>query len=140
MLPAGPPPGHATVTLPISTFARVVQALEADVEKRRPVLANVLGGLSGPAIRPIALRMVWQVYHAVSIPICGIGGIASPEDAIKFLLCGASAVQVGTANYLEPGISARVAEGIEGYAARKGFERVADLIGTLEAPPPPGSR
>ena len=71
--------------------------MEVDVETRRPVLANVLGGLSGPAIRPIALRMVWQVSRAVSIPICGIGGICCAEDAVKFLLCGATAVQVGGA-------------------------------------------
>jgi dihydroorotate dehydrogenase (NAD+) catalytic subunit len=122
------------------SLINAVQALEVDVERRKPVLANVLGGLSGPAIRPIALRMVWQVYHAVSIPICGIGGIASAEDAVKFLLCGATAVQVGTANYLEPGLSAEVARGIEDYAARHGHARVSDLTGTLEAPPPASRR
>lgn len=109
-----------------------VQALEVDVERRRPVLSNVLGGLSGPAIRPIALRMVWQVHRAVALPICGIGGIASAEDAVKFLLCGATAVQVGTWNYLEPGIAADVADGIAAYAARHGFPRVMDLVGALE--------
>jgi dihydroorotate dehydrogenase (NAD+) catalytic subunit len=122
------------------SLINAVQALEVDVERRKPVLANVLGGLSGPAIRPIALRMVWQVYHAVSIPICGIGGIASAEDAVKFLLCGATAIQVGTANYLEPGLSAEVARGIEDYAARHGHARVSDLTGALEAPPPPSRR
>lgn len=109
-----------------------LQALEVDVERRRPVLSNVLGGLSGPAIRPIALRMVWQVRRAVTLPICGIGGIASAEDAVKFLLCGATAVQVGTWNYLEPGIAADVADGIAAYAARHGFPRVVDLVGALE--------
>ena len=122
------------------SLINAVQALEVEVERRRPVLANVLGGLSGPAIRPIALRMVWQVYHAVSIPICGIGGITSAEDAVKFLLCGATAVQVGTANYLEPGISASVAQGIERYAERHGYSRVSDLTGALEAQPPPSPR
>jgi dihydroorotate dehydrogenase (NAD+) catalytic subunit len=116
------------------SLINAVQALEVDVERRRPVLANVLGGLSGPAIRPIALRMVWQASQAVRIPICGIGGITSAEDAVKFLLCGASAVQVGTANYLDPGVAGRVAEGLVAYAARHGFSRVRDLVGRLETP------
>jgi dihydroorotate dehydrogenase (NAD+) catalytic subunit len=116
------------------TLINAVQAMEVDVETRRPVLSNVLGGLSGPAIRPIALRMVWQVAQAVAIPICGVGGITSAEDAVKFLLCGASAVQVGTANYLEPGISTRIAEGIAEYARRQGVARVADLTGALVSP------
>jgi dihydroorotate dehydrogenase (NAD+) catalytic subunit len=114
------------------TLINAVQAMEVDVERRRPILSNVLGGLSGPAIRPIALRMVWQVAQAVQIPICGVGGIASAEDAVKFLLCGATAIQVGTANYLDPGIAERIARGIAEYAARHGFDRVADLSGALE--------
>ncbi|MBW2371457.1 MAG: dihydroorotate dehydrogenase [Deltaproteobacteria bacterium] len=109
-----------------------LQALEVDLETRRPALRNVLGGLSGPAIRPVALRMVWQAAGAVSIPVCGIGGIATGDDAVKFLLCGASAVQVGTANYINPMAAAEVAEGIAVYAERHGFARVADLIGALE--------
>jgi dihydroorotate dehydrogenase (NAD+) catalytic subunit len=109
-----------------------LQALEVDLETRRPALRNVLGGLSGPAIRPVALRMVWQAAGAVSIPVCGIGGIATGDDAVKFLLCGASAVQVGTANYINPMAAAEVAEGIAAYAERHGFARVADLIGALE--------
>ena len=117
------------------SLINAVQALEIDVEKRRPVLSNTLGGLSGPAIRPIALRMVWQVARAVKLPICGIGGIAGPEDAIKFLLCGATAVQVGTSNYLNPAIAGEVAEGITAYAERHGFARVRDLVGALEAWP-----
>lgn len=114
------------------TLINAVQGMDVDVERRRPVLSNVLGGLSGPAIRPIALRMVWQAAQAVQIPICGVGGIASAEDAIKFLLCGATAVQVGTANYLDPGVSARIARGLADYAARHGFARVADLTGALQ--------
>jgi dihydroorotate dehydrogenase (NAD+) catalytic subunit len=109
-----------------------VQALEVDVERRRPVLSNVLGGLSGPAIRPIALRMVWQARSAVKLPICGMGGIASAEDAIKFLLCGATAVQVGTQNYLEPAAAGAVVDGIRAYCARHGVRRVVDLVGALE--------
>ena len=114
------------------SLINAVQAMEIDVATRRPVLSNVLGGLSGPAIRPIALRMVWQVAQAVSLPICGIGGITSAEDAVKFLLSGASAIQVGTLNYLDPGAAERIAEGIADYAAEHGFARVADLTGALE--------
>jgi len=113
-----------------------LQALEVDVETRRPVLANGLGGLTGPAIRPVALRMVWQAAQAVSIPVCGMGGIETAEDAVKFLLCGATAVQVGTANYLDPTASARVAEGLEAYAESHGVARIGDLIGALELPSP----
>jgi len=114
------------------SLINAVQGLEVDVESRRPVLANVLGGLSGPAIRPIALRMVWQASRAVSLPICGIGGITSGADAIKFLLCGATAVQVGTSNYLDPTVAARVADEIEAYLARHGLASVRELVGALE--------
>ena len=116
------------------SLINAVQALEVDVETRRPVLSNVLGGLSGPAIRPIALRMVWQVAQAVSIPICGIGGIASAEDAVKFLLCGATAVQLGTVNFLNPAAAGEVADGLETYAQRHGIRRLTDLVGALELP------
>jgi dihydroorotate dehydrogenase (NAD+) catalytic subunit len=109
-----------------------VQALDVDPETRRPVLSNGLGGLSGPAILPIALRMVWQCARAVRIPVCGIGGIASAADAVKFLLVGASAVQVGTANYLNPLAALEVVEGLAAYCARHGIARVADLTGALE--------
>jgi dihydroorotate dehydrogenase (NAD+) catalytic subunit len=112
-----------------------VQAMEVDVRTRRPALSNILGGLSGPAIRPIALRMVWQASRAVKIPVCGIGGIMTAEDAVKFLLCGASAVQVGTANYLNPGVAGEIAEGIAAYAAGYGFARVSELTGALEIAP-----
>ncbi len=115
------------------TLINAVQALDVDLETRRPLLWNGLGGLSGPAIRPIALRMVWQCAQAVGIPICGVGGIASAEDALKFLLCGASAVQVGTANYLNPMAALEVAEGIETWCKAHGVERVRDLIGSLES-------
>jgi dihydroorotate dehydrogenase (NAD+) catalytic subunit len=111
-----------------------IQAMDVDIEQRRPVLANILGGFSGPAILPIALRMVWQVAQSVKIPVCGIGGIMNAEDAVKFLLCGATAVQVGTANYLNPMAALEVADGIEAYAARHGFDRVSDLTGALEIP------
>jgi len=111
-----------------------LRALVVDVETRRPSLSNGLGGLSGPAIRPVALRMVWQCARAVGIPVCGIGGICTAEDAIQFLLCGAVAVQVGTANFLSPMAAVEVVEGIEGYCARHGVERVSELIGAVEFP------
>jgi dihydroorotate dehydrogenase (NAD+) catalytic subunit len=116
------------------TLINAVQGMEVDVETRRPVLSNILGGLSGPAIRPIALRMVWQVAQAVEIPVCGVGGIVDAEDAVKFMLCGATAVQVGTANYLNPSAAEEIAVGIADYARRHGFKRVADLTGALETP------
>jgi dihydroorotate dehydrogenase (NAD+) catalytic subunit len=114
------------------SLVNAVQAFDVDIRTRRSVLRNGLGGLSGPAIRPIALRMVWQAAQAVKIPICGIGGIATAEDAVKFLLAGATAVQVGTANYLDPEAALRIADGITAYAAEQGFPRVADLTGALE--------
>ena len=116
------------------SLINAVQALWVDVETRRPVLSNVLGGLSGPAIAPIALRMVWQASRAVDIPVCGIGGISSPADAVAFLLCGARAVQVGTATYANPGIAIEIRDGIAAYCARHGFAAASDLVGALEAP------
>ena len=116
------------------SLINAVQALDVDIRTRRPVLANGLGGLSGPAIRPIALRMVRQASQAVKLPICGIGGITSAEDAIKFLLCGASAVQVGTANYLDPSAAGEIADGIARFAEEQGISRVASLTGALEWP------
>ncbi len=98
-----------------------------DVEQRRPVLANTFGGLSGPAIRPVAVRMVWQTVRAVKIPVIGIGGIASARDALEFLLAGASAVQVGTATLADPGAAARIVEGIEEYMARHSITSVSGL-------------
>jgi dihydroorotate dehydrogenase (NAD+) catalytic subunit len=115
------------------TLINAVQALDVDLATRRPLLWNGLGGLSGPAIRPIALRMVWQCARAVRIPICGVGGISSAEDALKFLLCGATAVPVGTANYLNPLAALEVVEGIEAWCKDHGADRIRDLVGTLES-------
>jgi len=109
-----------------------LQALDVDVTTRRPVLRNVLGGLSGPAILPVALRMVFQASGAVGIPVCGIGGIMTGEDAVKFLLCGARAVQVGTASYLDPLAAGKVAAGIEAYCREHGVAAVRDLVGGLK--------
>ena len=108
-----------------------VQALMVDSETRRPVLANGLGGLSGPAILPIALRMVYQAAQAVSLPICGIGGIRSAADAVAFLLCGAAAIQVGTANYANPSAAVEIRDGLADYCRRHGIAAVSELIGAL---------
>ena len=102
-----------------------------DIGSRRPLLANIIGGLSGPAIKPVALRMVYQVARAVTIPIIGIGGIATAEDAMEFMLAGASAVQVGTANFVNPRASEDVLEGISAYVRQQKLESVRDLIGAL---------
>ena len=102
-----------------------------DAETRKPVLSMVTGGLSGACVKPVALRMVWQVSKAVKIPVIGLGGISSATDAIEFLLAGASAIQIGTANFIDPAISAKVAKGIVEYCERHGVEDVNELIGGL---------
>jgi len=111
----------------VNTFV----ALSIDVETRRPRLQNITGGLSGPAIKPIAVRMVWEAAQAVQIPILGLGGIVTPEDAVEFLLAGATAVQVGTASYADPRATERIAQGLENWCARHHVARVADLTGAL---------
>ena len=102
-----------------------------DAEKRRPVLSTITGGMSGAAVKPIALRMVWQVSKAVNIPVVGLGGIMNWKDAVEFLLAGATAVQIGTANFIDPAITVKVAEGIDDYLNRHGFTSVKDIIGGL---------
>ncbi|MBE0664075.1 MAG: dihydroorotate dehydrogenase [Bacteroidales bacterium] len=102
-----------------------------DAEKRTPILSTVTGGLSGPAVKPIALRMVWQVHRAVTIPLIGIGGISSATDAIEFMLAGASAIQVGTANFIDPSVTMKIVDGIEEYLVRHRISAVKDLIGGL---------
>lgn len=103
-----------------------------DAEKRKPVLSTVTGGMSGAAVKPVALRMVWQVAKAVKIPVIGLGGIMNWRDAVEFLLAGASAVQIGTANFIDPAVTVKVARGINGYLERHGFRSVKDIIGALE--------
>jgi len=102
-----------------------------DIETRRSKLANITGGLSGPAIKPVALRMVWQVAKSVKIPVIGIGGIMTASDALEFLIAGASAVQVGTANFVNPGCTIEIIEGIETFLTEKKIGSVRDIIGTL---------
>ncbi len=103
-----------------------------DLERRRPVLANVTGGLSGPAIKPVALRMVWQVARAVKVPVIGIGGIMSAIDALEFMLAGATAIQVGTASFVNPGAAQEIAEGMEAWLSQRGISDVKSMIGALE--------
>ncbi|HHL39174.1 MAG TPA: dihydroorotate dehydrogenase [Deltaproteobacteria bacterium] len=100
-----------------------------DVERRRPVLANRVGGLSGPAIRPVAVRMVWEAAAAARTPVIGIGGIMTGRDALEFILAGAAAVQVGTASFVDPAAAVRVLEGVEEYMERHGVERLSELVG-----------
>jgi dihydroorotate dehydrogenase (NAD+) catalytic subunit len=105
-----------------------------DAESRKPVLATVTGGLSGPAVKPVALRMVWEAYRAVTIPIIGIGGIMNSTDAIEFLLAGATAIQVGTANFIDPQVTIKILEGISEYLDRHNIDDINTLIGGLELP------
>jgi len=119
--------GADSVSL-VNTFL----GMAIDAEKRIPLLSTVTGGLSGPAIKPLALRMVWQVYHAVKIPIIGMGGIMNTSDAIEFLLAGASAVQVGTALFKDPFIPLEIMEGINDYMERYKIQSVSELVGGLQ--------
>jgi dihydroorotate dehydrogenase (NAD+) catalytic subunit len=132
----------------VSSFARAAEeagadaislvntflAMAIDVETRRPKLSNVMGGLSGPAIRPIAVRMVWECHQAVKLPIIGMGGIATAADALEFLIAGATAVQVGTANFVDPFIWPKLIDGVSSYLERHRIARVSDLVGRLEIP------
>ena len=103
-----------------------------DAEKRKPILSTITGGMSGPAVKPVALRMVWQTAKAVKIPVIGLGGICSATDAIEFLLAGASAIQIGTANFIDPSISEKVVDGIADYLQRHNFSSVQEIIGALD--------
>lgn len=103
-----------------------------DAEKRKPILSTITGGLSGPAVKPIALRMVWQTYKAVKIPIIGLGGIMTATDAIEFILAGASAIQIGTANFIDPAIAPKVILGIEDYMERHNIADLSSLVGGLQ--------
>jgi dihydroorotate dehydrogenase (NAD+) catalytic subunit len=108
-------------------------AMAINIETRKPQLANRTGGLSGPAIKPIAVKLVWEAAKAVKIPIIGMGGISSPEDALEFIIAGASAVAVGTANFTDPSTAVRVIEGMEKWMAGKGIGSIAELKGTVQA-------
>ena len=132
----------------IVDFARVVEeegadsvslintllGMAVDVAKMRPALSTITGGLSGPAIKPVALRMVWQVANAVKIPVIGMGGIMTTSDALEFILAGASAIQVGTASFIDPQASVKILEGIENYLVKKGFSDIKEIVGYINRP------
>jgi dihydroorotate dehydrogenase (NAD+) catalytic subunit len=120
--------GGADALSLVNTFT----GMTVDVARRRPTLANVRGGLSGPAIRPLALYLLFEVRRAVRVPLVGIGGIGSADDALEFLITGASAVQIGTANYVNPGVAAQVVADLEAWCAAHDVAAIRDLIGTLE--------
>jgi dihydroorotate dehydrogenase (subfamily 1) family protein len=129
----------------ITEIARAVEAEGADsvslintlmgmainVEKRRPILSTITGGLSGPCVKPVALRMVYQTYKAIKIPIIGLGGISNWKDAVEFILAGATAIQIGTYNFVDPAVSVKIVDGIEDYLNCSGFDSVKELIGNL---------
>ncbi len=114
------------------SLINTIPAMAIDVERRRPRLSSIIGGLSGPAIRPIAVRMVWEAYQAVKVPIIGVGGIMGASDALEFVIAGACAVQIGTATFIDPAVCEKVLKGIEEYMDRHGIRRFVDLIGSLE--------
>jgi len=114
------------------SLINTVLGMAIDIATGRPKLANIVGGLSGPAIKPIALRMVWQVAKSIKIPVVGIGGITTPEDAIEFLLAGASAIQVGTANFINPKATEEIIDGIGAYLQAKNVRSVSDLTGSVQ--------
>ncbi|WP_279113178.1 nitronate monooxygenase, partial [Butyricimonas virosa] len=105
--------------------------MAVNVKTRKPVLSTVTGGLSGPCVKPVALRMVWQVAKVVKIPVVGLGGISCANDAIEFLLAGASAIQIGTANFIDPTVTIKVIDGINNYLDLNGFKSVKEIIGLI---------
>jgi len=118
------------------SLINTIPGMAIDIETRKPKLANITGGLSGPAIKPIAVRMVWEASKAVKIPVIGIGGIINAEDAIEFILAGATAIEVGTANFVNPRATIEITKGIEAYLQRKGILEVKDIIGGMDGTRP----
>ena len=116
----------------VISLINTLLGMEININTRKPTLGNITGGLSGPCIKPVALRMVWQVANAVKVPIIGMGGIASANDAIEFILAGASAVAVGTANFTDPAITMKICDGINDYLKANCIDNVSDLVGKLE--------
>ncbi len=114
------------------SLINTITGMAIDIETRRPKLANITGGLSGPAIKPVALRMVWQVAQSVKIPVIGIGGIMTANDALEFLIAGATAIQVGTANFVNPRVTVEIIEGIEFYLKKNNLSNVTEIISTLK--------
>ena len=114
------------------SLINTLMGMAIDIEKRKPLLSIRTGGLSGPAVKPVALRMVWQVVKAIGIPVVGLGGISCAKDAIEFLMAGASAIEIGTANFLDPAISIKVRDGIEAWLDSHGCQSVEDIIGVID--------
>jgi dihydroorotate dehydrogenase (NAD+) catalytic subunit len=114
------------------SLINTITGMAIDVDNRRSKLANITGGLSGPAIKPVAVRMVWQVAQAVKLPVIGIGGIMTARDALEFFIAGASAIEVGTANFVNPRTTMDVLEGIETYLKQNNIDKLSDIVGTLE--------
>ncbi len=114
------------------SLINTLMGMAIDIERRRPLLSIKTGGLSGPAVKPVALRMVWQVARAVKIPVVGLGGICSAEDAIEFLMAGATAIEIGTANFLDPAVSIKVRDGISEWLDRHGCQSVEEIIGVID--------
>ncbi len=114
------------------SLINTLMGMAIDIERRRPLLSISTGGLSGPAVKPVALRMVWQVAKAVKIPVVGLGGICTAEDAIEFLMAGASAIEIGTANFLDPAVTIKVRDGINDWLDRHGCSSVSEIIGAIE--------
>ncbi len=115
------------------SLINTLMGMAIDIERRRPVLSIGTGGLSGPAVKPVAVRCVWQVYKAVNVPVIGLGGIMNERDAIEFMLAGASAIEIGTANFVDPAVSVRVAEGINEWLDRHGCKSVTEIIGAANS-------
>jgi dihydroorotate dehydrogenase (NAD+) catalytic subunit len=115
------------------SLINTLMGMAVDIEKRKRVLSIGTGGLSGPAVKPVALRMVYQVARAVKIPVVGLGGISTAKDAIEFLMCGATAIEIGTANFLDPAISIKVRDGINDWLDQHGVHDIHDIIGCLDA-------
>ena len=114
------------------SLINTITGMAIDIRNRRPRLANITGGLSGPAIKPVALRMVWEVARAVDVPVIGVGGIMNAEDALEFLIAGASAVQVGTANFVNPAATEEIIDGLSDYLLKFGMRSIREIIGSLE--------
>ena len=114
------------------SLINTLMGMAIDIEKRRPVLSIATGGLSGPAVKPVALRMVWQVARAVKIPVVGLGGIMTAEDAIEFLMAGATAIEIGTANFIDPTVTIKVRDGINDWLEQHGCRSIQEIIGNIE--------
>ena len=114
------------------SLINTITGMAIDIETRRPKIANITGGLSGPAIKPVALRMVWQVAQTVNVPVVGIGGIMTAKDALEFLIAGAAAVQIGTANFINPHATTDIIDGIETFLMERNITNIADIIGTIK--------